>query len=167
MINVFYKNRNTIGQFMVALMFLGTFGFLFTYDGFVSKSQASSCCGGGEAAAASFAADSSGDYGSDIPMDAEPTGGCGSGTDNGPNSSNESSGSGDCNCLTHGYEGQYTCSDDVCSSANICGGFISSCNKEKDACCEGNTGDCGCTAVCKNDGSPSTMCDANSAFCEN
>ena len=70
MIHVFYRNRNTIGQFIVALMFLGTFGFLFTYDGFVSKSQASGCCGGDGAKMASFAADSSGDYDSDIPMDA-------------------------------------------------------------------------------------------------
>ena len=72
MINVFYKNRNTIGQFMVALIFLGTFGFLFTFDGFVSKSQASGCCGGGEAAATSFAADSSGDYSNEIPMGDAP-----------------------------------------------------------------------------------------------
>lgn len=76
MVNVFYKNRNTIGQFMVALIFLGTFGFLFTFDGFVPKLQASGCCSGGEAAVTSFAADSSGDYGSAIPMDAEPTDGC-------------------------------------------------------------------------------------------
>ena len=76
MIHVFYKNRNTIGQFMVALMLLGTFGFLFTYDGFVSESQAANCCCSGEATVTSFAADSSGDYGSDIPMDAEPTDGC-------------------------------------------------------------------------------------------
>ena len=70
MINVFYRNRNTIGQFTVALMFLGTFGFLFTFDGFVSDSQASGCCGGGKLMVTTFASDSSGDYGSDIPMDA-------------------------------------------------------------------------------------------------
>ena len=81
MINVFYRNRNTIGQFMVALIFLGTFGFLFASDGFVSKSQALGCCGGGEAAVTSFAADSSGDYGSDILMDVEPTSGCCGGED--------------------------------------------------------------------------------------
>lgn len=69
MIRIFNRNRNAIGQFMVALIFLGTFGFLFTFDGFVSKSQASGCCGGGEAAVISFTADSSGDFGSDIPMD--------------------------------------------------------------------------------------------------
>ena len=76
MIHVFYRNRHTIGQFMVALMFLGTFGFLFTYDGFVAESTATSCCGGGEAAVTSFAADSSGDFDSDVPVDAPAANKC-------------------------------------------------------------------------------------------
>lgn len=70
MIRIFNRNRNAIGQFMVALIFLGTFGFLFTSDGFVSESQAANCCCSGEVTLTSFAVDSSGDYGSDIPMDA-------------------------------------------------------------------------------------------------
>ena len=67
MIRIFNRNRNAIGQFMVALIFLGTFGFLFMFDGFAAKSEAKSCCGGGEAVVTTFTADSSGDFGSDIP----------------------------------------------------------------------------------------------------
>ena len=111
MINVFYKNRNTIGQFMVALIFLGTFGFLFAYDGFVSKSQASGCCGGGETAVTSFAADSSGDYSSDVPIEAEATDGCCGGKDNAILSSDSSG----CNCL--GPDGPC-----ICGSSTACGG---------------------------------------------
>ena len=107
MIHVFYKNRNTIGQFMVALIFLGTFGFLFTFDGFVLDSQASGCCGGGEAAVTSFAADSSGDYGSDIPMDAPSSGGCCGGEDN----------ASDCKCLNDGETSCNTCGDSTCSGS--------------------------------------------------
>ena len=112
MIHVFYRNRNTIGQFMVALMFLGTFGFLFMYE-FVSGSQADSCCGGGEAAVSTFAADSSGDYGSEIPMDAEPTDGCGGGTNN-LSASNSYS----CSCLSsYGTNCGSTCTEsNNCSS---------------------------------------------------
>ena len=163
MIHVFYKNRNTIGQFMVALMFLGTFGFLFTYDGFAAKSEAKNCCGGGEPAVTSFAADSSGDFGSAILMDAEATDGCCGGTNNGLNSSSESSGSGGCNCLTSEYEGDYTCSDTVCSSDNACGqNTVSSCNTDEGGVCEDKISgdDCGCNAVCKLDGNHSTTCDA-------
>ena len=76
MIRIFNCNRNAIGQFMVALIFLGTFGFLFTFDGFVSKSQASGCCSGGEAVVTSFAADSSGDFDSDVSVDAPAANGC-------------------------------------------------------------------------------------------
>ena len=162
MIHVFYKNRNTIGQFMVALMFLGTFGFLFTYDGFVAESTATSCCGGGEVVVSSFTVDSSGDYGSDIPMDVELTGGCHGGTDNGPNPSSESSGS-SCNCLTGGLSGSYTCSSNVCSSENACGqNTVSSCNTDEGGVCEDKISgdDCGCNAVCKLDGNHSTTCDA-------
>ena len=162
MIHVFYRNRNTIGQFMVALIFLGTFGFLFTYDGFVSKSQASGCCGGSEVVVSSFAADSSSDYGSDVPMEAEPTDGCGGGTDNGLNPSSERSGS-SCNCLTGGLSGNYTCSSSVCSSENNCGpSTVSSCNTDDGGACEDKISgdDCGCSAVCKNKGY-STTCAAS------
>ena len=114
MINVFYKNRNTIGQFMVALIFLGTFGFLFTYDRFVSKSQAGSCCSGGEAAVTSFAADSSSDFGSDIRMDAESAGGCYGGQDK-PIPASSNNGGYTCGCV--GSDG--TCS---CTMSNNCDG---------------------------------------------
>ena len=114
MINVFYRNRNTIGQFMVALIFLGTFGFLFTFDGFTAKSEAKSCCGG-EAAVTTFAADSSGDFGSDIPMDAEPIGGCCDKEDKViPSSSNNNDEDTGCTCL----DGNYC---DECDTSD-CGG---------------------------------------------
>jgi hypothetical protein len=130
MIHVFYKNRNTIGQFMVALIFLGTFGFLFTYDGFVSKSKATSCCCSGEAAVTSFASDSSGDFGSEIPMDAETVDGYDSGKDNIPISSSNSN-SDDCDCLesddpndtSYGScecpDGNYDCQLQTCRSDNL------------------------------------------------
>ena len=121
MINVFYRNRNTIGQFMVALIFLGTFGFLFTYDGFVSKSQASGCCGGGEVKAASFASDSSGDFGSEIPMDVELTDGCGSETDTLSDSGYN------CTCLS-AYN---TDCGSICSES-------SNCNSKTDRKCKGD-----------------------------
>ena len=120
MIKVFYKNRNTIGQFMVALIFLGTFGFLFTFDGFVSKSQASGCCGGGEAAVTSFAADSSSDYGSDIPMDALVTSGCG----------------GEASVLTN------TCS---CSDNSSCSNL---CDADDENCCGGSVKASQCATDC-------------------
>jgi len=130
MINVFYRNRNTIGQFMVALIFLGTFGFLFTFDGFVSKSQASGCCGGSGAAVTYFASDSSGDFGSDIPMDVETTDGCCGGDDNTPfNSINRAA---DCSCVSS----QAPCSE--CNSPNECGG------KKKSGC-----KNCSCSNVCE------------------
>lgn len=44
---VFHKNRNTIGQLMIALMFVGTLGFLLSYDGSISESEAASCCSTG------------------------------------------------------------------------------------------------------------------------
>ena len=97
MIHVFYRNRNTIGQFMVMLILLGTFGFLFTYE-FVSDSQASGCCGG-EAAVTSFTADSSEDFGSDIPTDASDTDGCYGGQAKLIPSSSNSDGDPDCDCL--------------------------------------------------------------------
>ena len=134
MINVFYKNRNTIGQFMVALIFLGTFGFLFTFDGFVSESQASGCCGSGEAAVTSFAADSSGDFGSEIPMDAPATDGCCGGEDNTILTSDSS----DCNCLNDGTTSCGKCGDSTCSGsqtqscANTCTSESRQCG---DVCC--------------------------------
>lgn len=99
MIHVFYRNRNTIGQLMIALMFVSGSVFMFTFDGFGSKSEATSCCCSGEAAVTSFAADSSGDYGSDIPMDAELTDGCGGGNDIGIFASTSGPASSSCNCL--------------------------------------------------------------------
>ena len=127
MINVFYKNRNTIGQFMVALIFLGTFGFLFTYDGFVSESQASGCCGGGEAAVTSFAADSSGDYGGGIPMDAPITGGCCSGEDKVIPSSNNNDDDDPCDCLFEpGPSENRECGS--CAYNNECGGPATGCD---------------------------------------
>ena len=112
MIHVFYKNRHTVGQFMVALILLGTFGFLFTCNGFVSESQALDCCSGGKAKTASFAADSSGDFGSDFPLNAETTRSCCSGEENAVFSSSSSG----CNCL--GPDGP--CSP--CGSGSACGG---------------------------------------------
>lgn len=137
MINVFYKNRNTIGQFMVALIFLGTFGFLFTFDGFVSKSQASGCCGGGEAVMTSFTADSSGDYGSAIPMDAEPTDGCSGGEDRViPSTSNNGT---KCNCAT-------SCS---CGSSSSCDG-AKTCPDASTCCFDHTDGEyvCQCSSYC-------------------
>ena len=77
MINVFYYNRHTIGQLMVALMFVSGAVFMFTFDGFVSESGAAGCCSRGEAKTASFTADSSGDFGRDILVGAPATGSCG------------------------------------------------------------------------------------------
>ena len=128
MINVFYKNRNAIGQLMVALIFLGTFGFLFMFDGFAAKSEAKSCCSGGTPAVTTFAADSSGDFGSDIPMDASseshimhkiiPS-----------SSNNNGDGDGDGNCDCTCIEGGCgSCGDNQCNQAssvscvNGCGG---------------------------------------------
>lgn len=132
MINVFYRNRNTIGQFMVALIFLGTFGFLFTFDGFVSKSEATSCCCSGEAVVTSFTTDSSGDFGSEVPMDVEPTAGCGDSTNN-PTEFNESK----CTCNT------VSCGN-ACSKADACGPNTqdgcpspNSCYNKQQQSCEG------------------------------
>ena len=128
MINVFYRNRNTIGQFMVALIFLGTFGFLFTFDGFVSESKASGCCGGGEAAVTSFAADSSGDFDSDVSMDAPAANGCecvqGSICSSCANA-------GDCGPETKdGCGGSCSCSD--CCDEFVCNDDSTDCNGPED-----------------------------------
>lgn len=151
MINVFYRNRNTIGQFMVALMFLGTFGFLFTSDGFVSESQASGCCGGGEAVVTAFAADSSGDFGSDIPMDAPSTGGCCSGEGKViPSSSNNDGGGNgdDCTCISGG------CGD--CGKSMCMGAETVSCDNRCD-----NKSSCG------TDSDPPRCEDNGEEYCPN
>ena len=137
---------------MVALIFLGTFGFLFTYDGFAAKSEAKRCCGGGEAAVTTFAADSSGDFGSDIPMDAPVTSGCCGGEDKViPSSSNNNDDSDDCTCLngnpcsycdsppangcgTNSCKGACDCGPDCCDLDCTQAGYA--CNgKRKDGTC--------------------------------
>ena len=147
MIHVFYRNRNTIGQLMVALMFLSGAVFMFTFDGFVSESGATGCCSGGETAVPSFAADSSGDYGSDILMDASATDGCCGGEDKViPSSSNN--GSTKCTCATN-------CSckpseDDCCKGSRGC--------TEGASCCyEDGSHECRCSAYCR--GNTSAKCD--------
>lgn len=157
MIHVFYRNRNTIGQFMVALMFLGTFGFLFTYDGFVSKSAATSCCGGGEAVVTSFTADSSGDFGGDVPMDVEVTDGRYGGKDNIPFSS-DNNGDSDCACISGGCG---ECGSSKCSSSSnpSCetrcegpgGGNI--CGPDNYGCCQDQDDE-----YCPNDDDADTEC---------
>lgn len=131
MIRIFNRNRNAIGQFMAALIFLGTFGFLFMFDGFAAKSQASGCCGTSEAAVTTFAADSSGDFGSGLPMDAGSTGGCCSSQDKPIPSSSNNNGDGDgdggcdCACIDGGCG---SCGDSQCdgsktqSCAELCEG---------------------------------------------
>ncbi len=148
MIRIFNCNRNAIGQFMVALIFLGTFGFLFTFDGFVSKSEATSCCCSDEAVVTSFAADSSGDYGSDIPMDAEPTDGC-CGDDS------EATISSQLNCTCLGTDCQSCSSDDncfglskrdqpACPSKNECKG-TDNCSCDGDICVKSSQ----CNGACQ------------------
>lgn len=128
MIHVFYKNRHTIGQLMIALMFVSGSVFMFTFDGFVSKSEATSCCCSGEVAVTAFAVDSSGDYGSEIPMNAEITDRYGGGERNIPISSSNSD---DCDCLEsddptdefYGScdcpDGNYNCDLQTCQSDNL------------------------------------------------
>ena len=57
MIHVFYKNRNTIGQFMVATDILRTFGFCLRMMDlpYIIQWVLQSCCISGEAAVTSFA----------------------------------------------------------------------------------------------------------------
>lgn len=161
MINVFYRNRNTIGQFMVALIFLGTFGFLFTFDGFVSESKASGCCGGGEAMVTSFAADSSSDYGSNIPMDAPITGGhCGGGKDHILSSINYNDISNEypCSCIDLPFA---DCHEDTCSSDNACGGTSSGCHSDcKESCGDKEIGQRSCSEHCLNDDSTTSNCNS-------
>ncbi len=155
MINVFYRNRNTIGQFMVALIFLGTFAFLFTYNGFAAKSEAKGCCGGGTPAVTTFAADSSGDFGSDILMDAEPAGGCCGGEGKVILSSSGNNGGDKCTCLSEYMTscGSSCNAENKCSSAEdtVCGG--SDCSPMKAKCkCDGkrcpNDSSSSCTVTC-------------------
>ncbi len=127
MIRIFNRNRNTIGQFMVALIFLGTFGFLFMFDGFAVKSEAKSCCGGGAPAVTTFAADSSGDFGSDTPMDAEATDGCCGGEGKVIPSSSNSNGDDPCDCLFEpGSSEDRECGS--CASNYECGGPATGCD---------------------------------------
>ena len=163
MIRIFNRNRNAIGQFMVALIFLGTFGFLFMFDGFAAKSEAKSCCGGGEAVVTTFTADSSGDFGSDIPMDAS--------SQNHiinkviPSSSNsngdgDGDGNGDCDCAC--IEGGCgSCGDNQCSGAstpscdNRCEGpgMGQSCGPDNFGCCRAQDDE-----YCPNDDFADTEC---------
>ena len=144
MIHVFYRNRNTIGQFMVALMFVSGSIFMFTFDGFVSESGTSGCCGG-EVEVASFAADSSGDYGSEILMDAEGTDGCGGENKIIPSSSNST----DCSCATN-------CGS-CCNSRDDCNGSRA-CSSQGATCCyEHGSYVCQCSASCR--GNTSASCD--------
>ena len=133
MIHVFYRNRNTIGQFMVALMFLGTFGFLFTYDGFVSKSEATSCCCSGEAVVTFFAADSSGDFGSDTPVDTLATSDCSADSD----IDIFANGNGPCNCTGT-------------NCGNACNRNLECSGNNKPGCKDGNS--CSNTDSCSCDG---------------
>ena len=139
MIHVFYRNRNTIGQFMVALIFLGTFGFLFTYDGFVAESTATSCCGGGEAAVTAFAVDSSGDFGSDIPTDASDPDGCYGGRAKLIPSSSNNDGDPDCDCLFEPGPSENrqcsSCADKVCDGPKT--GCDTGCSCSHPCCYDG------------------------------
>ena len=128
MIRIFNCNRNAIGQFMVALIFLGTFGFLFTFDGFATKPEAKGCCGGGEPAVTTFAADSSGDFGSDIPMDVESTDGCCGGQNKPIPSSSNNNGDGD----GDGCECGLSC---ACNSPSDCDGTKTCPNVDAPGCC--------------------------------
>ena len=132
MTHVFYKNRHAIGQLMIALMFVSgsIFIFMFSSDGFVSKSEATSCCCSGEAVVTSFAADSSGDYGSDIPMDVELTDGCSSGTD--ASAFVSSSLSSSCNCLG-AHKDCGLCDSSRCNGGSYCPTYTS-CSQEDTEC---------------------------------
>lgn len=122
MIHVFYKNRHTIYQLMIVLMFVSGAIFMFTFDGTVSESQATGCCSGGESQATSFAADSSSDYGSDIPMDTSSIGKCCGGQLVLSSSSN----SGSCTCLhVPGSSEDRACGD--CANDDDCGGSLANC----------------------------------------
>ena len=138
---------------MVALMFVGTFGFMLSYDGFILQSQAACCCSGGQQIV-SFAADSSGAYGSEIPMDAEPTGGCGSGK------VSDSSGCCDdsqCECLGS----TYACATSDCNAPFACGenyeGVVRKCGSDCGDCHLGDEGR-PCSPHCSNADSDTTVC---------
>ena len=144
MIRIFNRNRNAIGQFMVALIFLGTFGFLFMFDGFAAKSEAKSCCGGGAPTVTTFAADSSGDFGSEISMDAESSGGCCGGQDESIPSSSNNNGDEVCAC---GYQGCPSSSCSGCSTkscSSVCNNCVcpSYCSNAGAVGCVIKSGDC-------------------------
>ena len=153
MIRIFNRNRNAIGQLMAALIFLGTFGFLFMFDGFATKSQASGCCGGGEAAVTSFAADSSGDFGSGLPMDAESIGGCCGGQDE-PIPSSSNNGGYTCGCV--GSDGPCSCTmKNNCNGegSRACPSSNSNCSVDLYVCANYCSGWCeiGGSAPCQGD----------------
>ena len=141
MIHVFYKNRHTLYRFMVALMFVSGAIFLFTFDGEVSESQATSCCGGGGATLTSFAADSSGDHGSEIPMDASGTDGCRGGQNELISSSSSNSGDPDCTCLYEPGSSQDrkcgSCADKSCNGSPQTSCSKSGCNCDRSCCYAG------------------------------
>ncbi len=144
-------HRNTIGNLMITLLFVGGCIFLLTGSWDASEAEeAKGCCGGGGAALTSFAANNGGDFGSDIPMDAEVTGGCCGGEGKViPSSSNSA-----CTCLSEaGTSCGSSCDNGTCSGAEntVCGG--SSCSPSKNECeCDGER--------CPNDTS-SSVCTSN------
>ena len=167
MIHVFYKNRHAIGQLMIALMFVSgsIFIFMFSSDGFVSKSKATSCCCSGKAAVTSFASDSSSDYGSDIPMNAEASDGCCGGKDNIPSSSS-SNDDNDCKCLGSSCG---ACDDGKCSSAQKPSSCKTGC--AGDFCGESGYGYCSseyASKYCPKDSdADKDFCDGDSDGCPN
>ena len=134
-------HRNTIGNLMITLLFVGGCIFLLTGSWNASETEAATgCCGGGGAALTSFAANNGGDFGSDIPMDAEVTGGCCGGEGKViPSSSNSA-----CTCL-NGVECNY------CDSPPENGCGTNSCHKDCHSCDPG--ADFCCTMDCKKAGS--------------
>ena len=120
MIHVFYKNRHKVGQFMIALVFVSGAVFAFTFDRFVSESGATGCCSGGGATVTSFAADSSGDFGGDIPTDTEVTDHCCGGKDNPLPASSFSNSTPTCPTGGNGCSYPSTCQE--CKVNSVCSG---------------------------------------------
>ena len=120
MIHVFYKNRHTIWQFMIALMFVSGAIFMFTFDGAVSESQATGCCGGGEAEVTFFATDSSGGFGGSIPTDTTVTDDCCGGKDNPLPASSFSNSTPTCPTGGNGCSYPSTCQE--CKNNSVCSG---------------------------------------------
>ena len=128
---------------MIILMFLSGAVFMFSFNGFGSKSQASSCCGG-EAAVTSFAADSSGDYGSDVPVETSAIDGYCGGQDELILSSS-SNGDSDCACLYEpGSSQDRKCGS--CATTSCNGSPQTSCSKPG---CDCNSSCCYAGQRCK------------------